>query len=80
MEETKIITQQAIGYSFFYSVEQEIRTETNAKYPDKKIVKAGLDGHANSFEDAVSQLRDAQAETLKIIAEKQGEAEPECGV
>lgn len=62
--EEQTVTQKVIGFSFHVSVEKEIRIETGAKYPDKTIVKASLGGHADTYTDAIGQLKTA-TETVK---------------
>lgn len=59
------VTQKTVGFSWHISIETEKRTATDAKYPDKTVSKASLGGHADSYEDAVSQLREAKAELKK---------------
>jgi len=59
------ITQKTVGYSWHISLETEHREETGAKYPDKTVSKTSLGGHADSYEDAVEQLRLAKAELKK---------------
>lgn len=68
MSEKKEVTQQAIGFSFNVQVEREIRTDTGAKYPDKTTVKAGLSGHAATFEDASQLLENATQAVLDKIS------------
>lgn len=68
-KEVQAVTTKAIGYSFNVSIEREIRTETESKYPDKTVVKASLGGHADTF-DAATSLLEGAAKTVKEQIEK----------
>lgn len=59
MSEEKSVTQKTIGFSFHVSIEREIRQKTDAKYPDKTIVKASLGGHADTMAGATTGLKAA---------------------
>ena len=62
--ELKQIETKRIGFAFKISVEKETRIETGAKYPDKKIVKAELEGNADTYENAVNLLKKAKTAVL----------------
>jgi len=59
MSEEKSVTQKSIGFSFYVSIEREIREETGAKYPDKTVVKASLGGNADTMEEVTENLKNA---------------------
>jgi hypothetical protein len=62
MSEHQEIIAKSVGFEFTYMIEREIRTTTDAKYPDKKIEKAGLSGHADTFEEAKRLLGETRKE------------------
>jgi len=59
------VETKRIGFGFSLSIEKEIRTETTAKYPDKTVLKAGLEGNADTFDEAVELLNRAKEEILE---------------
>jgi len=59
------VETKRIGFSFSISIEKELRTQTEAKYPDKTIVKASLEGNTDTYEQATEMLRKAKEEILK---------------
>lgn len=73
MSEKQEVTTKTIGFSFSVSIEQEVRIDTGAKYPDKTVVKAALSGHADSYDEAVANLKTASQavkEQIKELGEK----------
>jgi len=70
-KETSFIIQTERGYSFGISIEQEQRIEgVSSRYPDKRLVKAYLNGHEESFEKASERLAWAAIKVSSIIQEK----------
>jgi len=69
VSEVSKVERREVGYRFHIAVDKELRTETGAKYPDKTQVHASLEGHADSFEEAVKQLRDAKVKVNEVLRE-----------
>ena len=68
------ILNKTIGFSFRIVVEREVRTATDAKYPDKTVIKADLGGHADTYDEARANLVDAWTGINNML---DGEVEPE---
>jgi hypothetical protein len=69
------IEQTKIGYVFHISIEEEIRKNTEAKYPDKLIVKASLEGNEKTFEETVKRLSEAKTQVLSVLKITEKEVE-----
>ena len=70
-KETSFIIQTEKGYSWGITIEQECRLEgASKKYPDKRAVKAFMNGHEESFEKASERLAWAAIKVSSIIQEK----------
>jgi hypothetical protein len=65
LSETAAVTKQEIGYRWHITIEKELRTSTGAKYPDKTVIHATLEGHEDSFQAAEKGI-----ETAKTTLEK----------
>jgi len=70
------VERRDIGFRFHVSIDKELRTETGAKYPDKTVVHASLEGHEETYDAAVESLKTAKQELLKLVEEKPKEATP----
>ena len=66
---TEVETRK-VGFAFDVSIEREIRTTTDAKYPDKTIIKASLEGNTETYEDSVDKLKAAAKAILEIKPEE----------
>jgi len=73
-EEKTEITNRTAGYSFHVKVEREIRTATEAKYPDKTVAYATLSGNDDTFEAMVEHAKKAKETIDAILAEPEEEA------
>lgn len=67
MNETHTVVKMEVGYTWSISIEREIRTPTEAKYPDKTVIKASLTGHARTYEGAITSLNQAKLELEKVV-------------
>lgn len=77
MAERTEVVQKTEGFAFSITIEQEIREETGAKYPDKKIIKATLSGHSPEFNEAISELQQSKEKIEAIIRPKAPEQKTE---
>ena len=77
-KETRFIVQTEKGYSWGITIEQECRLEgASKKYPDKRAVKAFMNGHEEDFEKAKTKLAWASVEVAKIVNQRlRGETQP----
>ena len=66
---TEVETRK-LGHAYSVSIEREIRTSTEAKYPDKTIIKASLEGNTETYEEAVTKLKDSAKAILEIKPEE----------
>jgi hypothetical protein len=73
MSENQLIESKKVGFSFSLAIEKELRTETGAKYPDKSVLNARLEGNADSFDEVVKLLGQAKTEINKVLTEKAAE-------
>ncbi len=63
------IESKRVGYAFSISVEKELRTESVAKYPDKTIIKASLEGNTDTYDQAVDLLKKSKTDILAQVKE-----------
>ena len=66
MSETSRIVQTEIGYTWHVSIDREIRKPTEAKCPDKTVIKASLTGHEMKYGEALTSLNHAKRELEKL--------------
>jgi hypothetical protein len=76
MTEKTRIEETKIGYVFHISIEQEVRKNTEAKYPDKLVVKAMLEGNEKTFEETVKRLSEAKTQIVLILEKTTREVIP----
>lgn len=70
--EKQVVTNQTVGYRWHISIERELRTESGAKYPDKTVLHATLEGNEDSYDKAKESLTSAR----KFLEEATKEAKP----
>ncbi len=70
MSEKTVVENRNVGARWFISVEKELRSETGAKYPDKTVIHASLEGNTETAEAAKQSLQDARAHLQKMLEEK----------
>lgn len=68
MSEKQDVVTRRVGFGFSITVEKELREETGAKYPDKTVVKASIEGNADTFESNIELLGRARTEIFKVVA------------
>lgn len=76
MTEKTRIEETKIGYVFHISIEQEVRKNSMAKYPDKLVVKAMLEGNEKTFEETVKRLSEAKTQIVLILEKTTREVIP----
>jgi len=76
-EEKTEITSRTAGYSFHIKVERELRTQTEAKYPDKTVVSATLNGNDDSFAVMVEHAEKAKKTIDLLLTEAEQASESE---
>ena len=67
------VIHSEVGYSFHVGIEEEIRVETGAKYPNKKIVKASISGHVDNMGLIGVALSSAREKVQKEIGVMKGD-------
>ena len=68
-KEEKKIWQQQVGFGYSFSIEKEIRNGNDTKYPDKIILKASLNGHADTSEESLTLLEAAKTQIYESLKE-----------
>jgi len=69
MSEKTVVETKKVGYSFSFSIEKELRSETGAKYPDKTIIKGSIEGNADTYEETVALMKKAKTELMNLKPE-----------
>jgi DNA-binding MurR/RpiR family transcriptional regulator len=74
VSERTTVEKREVGFRFHVSVDNEMRTVTSgSKTPDKLLIHASLEGHTDTYEEAVKQAKDAKKACLELTSEKEGE-------
>ena len=80
MAETNIhqeIVNKTVGFSFRLVIEREVRVDSGTKYPDKTVIKAELGGHADTYDEACTNLTHAREEINRVMNPKPVKEESE---
>lgn len=73
MTEKTEITNRTAGYNFHVKIEREVRTQTEAKYPDKSVVSATLSGNDDAFETMIEHAEKAKTTIDAMLAKPEEE-------
>ncbi len=72
--ELKEISQREVGFKWQFAVEKELHIESGTRTPDKVTLHASLEGHADTYGEAVEQLESAKKEIDTVLQQKETEA------
>jgi len=80
MSEKTEIEQKQVGYRFHVSIDRELHVEGGTRTPDKITAHASLEGHTDTYNEAVSKLSEARGaiETLLKEAKKPDETKQDA--
>lgn len=71
MSVNQTIEKKEVGYRFHVAVDRELHVESGTRTPDKITIHASLEGHTDTYEEAVSEMKESKAQIMEEVAQQE---------
>jgi len=77
MSVVQTVEKKDIGYRFHVSVDKELHVESGTRTPDKITIHASIEGNTDTYEEAISELKESKENIMKEISQQEQSAKEE---